>query len=169
MIPARQPQPDCIHYALCCSAQIQNASGCLGKKDCKFYAVHTSAPAPASDNGDTHYHYENQQFRLVTAKELNILVYNGNQSERYGISKVVKRESIQKQRELLVTAEAAKAAREQENKRVRNGIADRIIEFVNEHRHKDRDGVDVVDQVWIEYFERSLRPQQGAEQPKEQP
>jgi len=44
--PARQPQPDCIHYALCCSAQIQNASGCLGKKDCKFYAVHTSAPAP---------------------------------------------------------------------------------------------------------------------------
>jgi hypothetical protein len=44
--PDRQPQPDCIHYALCCSAQIQNASGCLGKKDCKFYAVHTSAPAP---------------------------------------------------------------------------------------------------------------------------
>ena len=35
-----------------------------------------------------------QRFWLITTNELNRLVYNGTQTERYGISKVVKRETL---------------------------------------------------------------------------
>jgi hypothetical protein len=45
-----QQEPECIHYALCCSAQIQNASGCVGKENCKFYDTRPRGPIQQTEN-----------------------------------------------------------------------------------------------------------------------
>ena len=116
MTPDAQQPRHCDHEVVCGDFnQIPDERRNKDNGSCNIFAcehdtrTHPHTPAP-EENGDAHFHYDNQQFRLITTKELNILVYNGKQAERYGIAKVVKRESIQKQRQDLVSQEAARTA-----------------------------------------------------------
>ena len=85
----RPPCEECIHYALCCSAQIQNASGCVGKKDCKFYATHASSPAPAERLGFTEFCNVHCDKHECCTNECERSAYEAAKAEREQVRKVL--------------------------------------------------------------------------------